>query len=121
MIKFKTSYTPVVDKPYIKGEPSKTQQHFRNQNNPHAVVQRHTITSNIPTYINTYDLDPLTHKDKIENLKKQLDSETLEMKKLEDEKKQKEENEQYEKFKERFKTENPEYQNGYNKTKNVVS
>lgn len=91
MTKFKTNYSEPLIKPYITGEPGKVQQQWLDANNPHSVVQRHALTSRIPTYVNTYDYTPDTVHQQIKELTETLDKETKEIEKQKNEENEKNE------------------------------
>lgn len=118
--KFRTNYSEPLIKPYDTGEPGKTQQQFLNQNEPHAVVQRHTLTNKTPSYVDTSDLDPLTHTEKIANLKNSVETKTKELEKKKKEHEEKLENEKFEnwKKKENDKRENIQNSDNADKTRN---
>lgn len=100
--RFKKNYDKPFERKMDMGKPGKTQQQFLDQNNPHSVVQRYTQTTKVPQYLDVSDIDPLTHTQKINDLKKKVDSEKEEIQKQENIKKEKEENEQIEKLQERL-------------------
>lgn len=103
--KFKTSWETPIDREYKVGEPSKTQQQFKMENNAYTVIDRHTRGLPVSLnqngqYLDVSNVDTLNHHKNIQNLKKTIDEKNEKLNN--DQKRQKEQNGKTEK------TQNPE-------------
>lgn len=95
---------------------SKTQQQFKNENDPYRVIDRHTrgLPNTLKSggiYADVSEINQFTHDDKINKLKNTLDEQNAKMQKLQKEQKELYDNEQFVQFEKRRNNKNSNHEN----------